>query len=219
MSTVSPESFSSGPRDGLDFQQVYDEFQPRIRRYVSRLIGAGEADDLTQEVFVRVSRALPEFRGESRLSTWVYRIASNAVVDRLRSPAFRDATRAAVLDQDALPADASLGAEQAAARAEMSGCIRRYVSDLPPAYRLVIVLSEAEGLTNPEIAEALGVSLETVKVRLHRARRRLRQALAAGCDLDRDERNELACEPKRAGAGVSSGDRPPSVGAERRSPP
>ena len=84
----------------------------------------------------------------------------------------------------------------------MNDCIRKYVESLPPSYRSVVILSEGEGLTNQEIADVLGISLGMVKIRLHRARRRLKRELGNGCNVYRDERNELACEPK-AGERIS----------------
>src|SRR3990170_1468520 len=179
----------------LDFQHVYDEFQPRIRRYLARLAGPGEADDLSQETFARVSQALAGFRGEAALSTWIYRIATNVAFDRARSPGFQLQARTA--EPAAL---AALGAaptiEQDIARREMSECVRDYVDQLPADYRTVVVLSELEELPDREIAEVLGISLEAAKIRLHRARARLRQMLEQGCDVSRDERNELTCEPR-----------------------
>ena len=179
----------------LDFQRVYDEFQPRIRRYLARLAGPGEADDLSQETFARVSQALAGFRGEAALSTWIYRIATNVAFDRARSPGFQLQARTA--EPAAL---AALGAaptiEQDIASREMSECVRDYVDQLPADYRTVVVLSELEELPDREIAEVLGISLEAAKIRLHRARARLRQMLEQGCDLSRDERNELTCEPR-----------------------
>jgi RNA polymerase sigma-70 factor (ECF subfamily) len=183
------------------FQEIYDDLQPRIERYLRRLVGASDAPDLTQEVFARVSRALPEFRDESKVSTWVYRIATNVAFDRLRRPAFRRAET--VLLQIGTPtAVPLLDMEQRLVRQEMNECIRGYIDELPAPYRPVVLLSEEEGLSDREIAEALGISVATVKIRLHRARTRLRKALANGCSLYRDERNELACE--RRDQGVSS---------------
>jgi len=179
----------------LDFQRVYDELQPRIRRYLARLAGPGEADDLSQETFARVSQALAGFRGEAALSTWIYRIATNVAFDRARSPGFQLQARTA--EPAAL---AALGAaptiEQDIASREMSECVRDYVDQLPADYRTVVVLSELEELPDREIAEVLGISLEAAKIRLHRARARLRQMLEQGCDVSRDERNELTCEPR-----------------------
>jgi len=80
----------------------------------------------------------------------------------------------------------------------MNKCIRDFVEKLPENYRTVVVLSELEGLINNEIAEILGVSLDTVKIRLHRARVKLKKELETHCSFYRDERNELACDLKSA---------------------
>ena len=205
MSDPGAEPHSGEPPDGHppDFQTIYDEFQPKICRYLSRLVGATDAEDLTQEVFVKVSQALPTFRGESKLSTWIYRIATNTAFDRLRSPSLQRAARAAVEDPQ-LATEESLGIDQELVRQEMNECIRRYIDTLPPRYRSAVILNEDEGLTNQQIADVLGISLDTVKIRLHRARSRLKNDLGSGCAFYRDERNELACEPRAPG--VSSGD-------------
>lgn len=179
----------------LDFRNVYREFHLRIRRYLERLMPSCDAEDVTQEVFAKVSQALPQFRGESSLSTWIYRIATNAAYDRLRSPSFRHAGDVPLANETPVE-DRAPGVEQKLVRREMNDCIGGYIARLPASYRSVIVLSEHEGLTNQEIADTLGVSLDTVKIRLHRARARLRKDLGNGCNLYRDERNELACEPK-----------------------
>ena len=191
---------SSEARDQgqLDFQNVYGEFHPKIQRYLSRLVGPNEAEDVTQEVFAKVSQALPQFRGDSSLSTWIYRIATNTAYDRLRSPSFQPAGEVPVDGVAPVP-DPSPGVEQKLVRTEMNDCIGEYIAGLPVSYRSVVVLSEHEGLTNQEIADALGVSVATVKIRLHRARARLKKELGRGCDFYRDGRNEFACAPKPKG--------------------
>jgi RNA polymerase sigma factor (sigma-70 family) len=75
--------------DEFEFEQIYAVFQPKIHRFLIRMVGVYEAEDLTQEVFVNVSQALNAFRGESELSTWIYRIATNAAFDRMRSPSYQ----------------------------------------------------------------------------------------------------------------------------------
>jgi len=72
----------------INFQIIHDEFRSKIQRYLINLVGEFEAEDLTQEVFIKISRALPNFRGDSKLSTWIYRIATNTALDRLRDPKF-----------------------------------------------------------------------------------------------------------------------------------
>ena len=77
----------------------------------------------------------------------------------------------------------------------MSECIRSCIEKLPENFRVILVLSESEGFKNNEISEIMGVTLDTVKIRLHRARVQLRTEIERNCRLYRDERNELACEP------------------------
>jgi len=177
------------------FDDVYQAFRPRIVRFLQRLVGDADAEDLAQEVFLRVSRSLPEFRGESALPTWIYRIATNAALDRLRQRRARP-EMAGVAD---LAFFESTGAalDALAARREMSDCIRSYIYRLPPSYRDVLALSDLEGMGAREIGDVLGISVGAVKTRLHRARTRLKREMELGCALYRDERNELACEPMR----------------------
>lgn len=189
----------------LDFDDVYIAFHHKIHRYLARRVGEAEVDDLTQTVFIRVSQALQSFRGESSLATWIYRIAANVVIDSVRTPSFRHISPENSADEwiaatsksfnlwtDEVPA----GIEQNLIRKEMSACIRGVVEKLPEQSCSVIKLSAFEGLKNGEIAERLGTSLETVKIRLHRARTRLKEDLSSQCHLYLDDRNELACDPK-----------------------
>lgn len=191
----------------LEFQKIYKTFQPKILRYLSRLVGGHEAEDLSQEVFVKVDQALKNFRGESKLSTWIYRIATNAAVDRLRSSSFQqtvqsksldDSKEGSAEDKDVWTGEKPPSVEQQLIRKEMNECIRDFVENLPENYRTVVVLSELEQLKNDEIAEILGVTLDTVKIRLHRARARLKKELETHCSFYRDERNQLACDLKTA---------------------
>lgn len=190
-----------------DFQQVYDIFHPRILRYLCRFVDETEAEDLTQEAFARISRTLTTFRGESQLSTWIYRVATNAALDKLRSHSVGTVVRGGGLNQsrepgrgekDALKRAATPSTEQRYVREEMNECIRRFVDNLPENYRVVVVLSELEGFKDKDIAEILGISLGAVKIRLHRARARLKEAMKSHCSFYQDERGELACDVKSA---------------------
>ena len=188
-----------------DFGRLYTEYQPRIRRYLARIVGEHDAEDLTQTVFLKVNQGLKDFRGESTLSTWIYRIAANTAADWMRSPSFRRAIEWVSLSVPFNGEQAEHAAEeygrlplvdQALVRREMNQCIRQVVDGLPADYRDAITLSDIEGLKNAEIAERLGVSVDTVKIRLHRARAMLRKAMETRCDLYRDERLGLACDAK-----------------------
>lgn len=185
--------------DALDFETVYATFHPKIRRHLTRRVGADEADDLTQTVFLKISGALPNFRGDASLATWIYRIADRAVIDwaRSRSPLTVDPSEPDAVVHCERQVDPAPLAERTLIQAEMRTCIRGLVDRLPEGSRNVIRLSEFDGLKDAEIAARLGTSLATVKIRLHRARTRLRQELRTHCHLSRDENNELVCDPKR----------------------
>ena len=183
-----------------DFAAIYAEFQPKIERYLRRLAGADDAPDLTQMVFLKVHQGLATYRGEASLATWIYRIATNTAHDhRLAVGAKQRAAEELCADPDDLAALADPAAEatdHAYIRREMSACVRGVVEELPATYREILLLKEFEGFSNTEIAAILGVSLDTVKIRLHRGRLRLRQSLACQCNLYHDERNELMCDRK-----------------------
>jgi len=193
--------------DHTSFDAIYRNYHARIRRYLARLVGIDEAEDLAQEVFLKINKSIDGFRGESSIATWVYRIATNAAMDRVRSPAYRARQSGAPVevsheaDEVVVAADDRVSsAEQDAIRSEMSGCVQDLMAQLPENYRTVLVLSETEGMKNSEIAEVLGVSLETVKIRLHRARGRLKEILEANCSFYHDPCNTLLCDIKRAGS-------------------
>ncbi len=175
----------------LHFQEIYDAFQPKVLRYMMRLVGETDAEDLTQEVFVKIGQRLKTFKGEAQLSTWVYRVATNAALDRLRSASFRLESQTASLDdsndtacEDIWPAEEAFSLEEQLMRQEMHQCFGGFVRDLPANYRTVVVLSELEEMSNKEIAEILNVSLDTVKIRLHRGRGRLLQDLKTHCKAE-----------------------------------
>lgn len=183
-----------------DFAGIYQEFQPKIHRYLCRLVGEADAPDLTQAVFLKVSQALDGFRGESSLATWIYRIATNTAHDHALSPSAKQKEAEQLLDDaaslDELPHPDTPGTDQEYIRREMNACIRGIVDQLPENYRTVLVLSELEEFTNQEITDILGLSLDTVKIRLHRARTTLRKAMESQCSLYHDERSELMCDRK-----------------------
>jgi RNA polymerase sigma-70 factor (ECF subfamily) len=176
-----------------NFEEIYSAYQAKIQRYLIRMVGELEAEDLTQEVFVKLSRALPSFRGEAKLSTWIYRIATNAALDRLRSPRFQEAeqdlsqARQAANSETELPdRNAWTGepvplVEPQVYRKEMNDCIQETIRQLPEIYRTVLMLSEIEGLSNAEVAEVLGITLDAVKIRLHRARDLIRKEMIENC--------------------------------------
>jgi RNA polymerase sigma-70 factor (ECF subfamily) len=208
------------------FRTLYDANHERVHRMLARIAGSQEAEDLTQVVFAKAADALPGFRGDAQASTWLYRIAANVASDWLGS---RSARQARLAGQDLEAADANEAAtspsidgapspEHQLIRKEMNDCIRQVIGRLPDGDRTVLTLAELGGFTDGDVACTLGISRGNAKVRLHRARQKLKQALATRCDFYRDEDNEFACEPKgSAGDAPAQGSRASSAKCGRSS--
>jgi RNA polymerase sigma-70 factor (ECF subfamily) len=175
------------------------QHRDRLLRYVASMVrDRADAEDLLQEILLRAHRGLAALRADDAVTTWLFRIATHACLDHLRQRVRRPA-----LDADADPDAASdLGDDPVTLQAtlerrEMSACVQRFLEALPDDFRSVMMLSELEGLTGPEVSDLLGVPLTTVKMRLHRARRMLQEELESGCSFGCDERGVIVCEPKR----------------------
>jgi len=190
------------PESLQEFPAVYAEYYPKITRYLRRLVGDAEAEDVAQEAFLKISKSLDGFRAESQLSTWIYRIATNTAMDHLRRPSVKHTVRQASVTsedeeyyEDTVVDDAPLH-DTLLIRKDMTDCIRGLVNDLPENFRAVLALADLEELSNAKIAEVLGLSLDTVKIRLHRARMQLKKSMDHACHLYRDHRNEFSCDRK-----------------------
>ncbi len=186
----------------LSSAAVFEQYRNRIYRYILRMMrDPAEAEDLTQETFLRAHRSLENLKDEDALTAWLYRIATHVCYDRFRQSSYHsppqsiDAPAPAGFDRELQDRDAPR-LDEAVEQREMSACVQEYLVKLPDDYRIAIILHDLHGLTNPEIAEMLGCSLETVKIRVHRARRRLQAALTAGCNFSYDERGVFVCERK-----------------------
>jgi RNA polymerase sigma-70 factor (ECF subfamily) len=187
-----------------DFNKIYNEYYPIVLRYITRIVGENESEDVAQDVFDKVNRNLGEFQGKSKLSTWLYRIATNTAIDRTRSAAYRYNKKKIAIEEGATP-DSQLSLEdreppstdQVVIQKEMRDCINEHIEALPPDYKTVIVLSDLEGLANKEIAEILDITVENAKVRLHRARAKLKAILDEACEFYYTDKNTLACDLKQ----------------------
>ena len=184
----------------LDIDPLYRAHFSDVHRFVFHFVqNPALADELTQDAFLKAYEAWGSFRGEAPERIWLLRIARNVCLDYLRSPRARQA-KAVPLDEGgemtAAPGcQQPLTVEQAARQAEMTDCVQQFVLSLPETLRTPLILHDMEGLTNAQIAQVLSVSLEAAKMRLHRARVRLRQMMEERCDLFYDERNVLSCLP------------------------
>ena len=189
-------------RTRLEFDKIYEEYYPKILRYLSGITESGDAEDLAQEVFEKAGRGFADFRGQSKISTWLYRIATNTAIDRSRSSAYKQSRNSTAIE-DAEEAEIRDGGvcptERNVIRKEMSDCVREFMDKLPQDYRTILTLGEIREFSNKEIADILGISADNAKVRLHRARNMLRKELDAGCDFFRDEQNVFVCDRKQNG--------------------
>lgn len=184
----------------LDFENIHNEYRPKILRYLSSLVSEGAAPDLTQAVFLKVSASLTGLKDQEALSSWIYRIATNVARDYADSSLAKQSSAELLLEEteslDEFADPKVKGTENEYIRREMNACIRGIVDQLPGNYRTVLILSDFEELGNAEVAKVLDISVETVKIRLHRARTTLRKAMTCQCDLYHDDRNELMCDRK-----------------------
>ena len=160
--------------DETAFADVYARHASRVYSIAYRIVGPSEAEDLVQDIFLQAHRKLGSFRGESALGTWLFRLATNACVDALRSRQARMMDRMASLDEpDAYepPAAPPISAVQAID-------LERAIQTLPPACRAAFVLHDVEGFGHQEVGDALGITEGTSKSQVHKARMRIRAYLA-----------------------------------------
>lgn len=168
------------------FAQLVAKYEQRVYNLARKMVhDPQDAEDVLQETFISVYRHLADFHGESSFSTWLYRIATNASLMKLR--ARKDTTVSldepveAESNGEFLPreiVDWSITPEQALLSAEVRAQMDQAVNALPTTLRAVFVLRDIEGLSVQETADVLGLSVPNVKTRLHRARLQLRESLA-----------------------------------------
>ncbi len=195
-------AFSAGAtsRPALSSAAVAGQYRPAMVRYLRRLTGdPALAEDLAQETFLRVHQHLAELQDPAALEGWLYRIATNVCHDRFRLSGRHELSLDRGEDGEpgrALPDEARLRPDQLVDQHAMSACVQRFLARLPEPFRTVLLLHDLQGYTDVEIAGQVGVSLANVKVRLHRARAKLKTALSGGCAFSHDEQGVLICHPK-----------------------
>ena len=158
------------------FEELVIAYQHRVFGVAFRMLGRrAEAEDIAQEAFLRAYRSVGEFRGDAKLSTWLYAITSRLCLNRLSSAAYQRTRH----DDELLSrvADETEDVAGQVERREREAVVRAAIAELDDDRRLVLVLADLEGLAYEEIAEALGVPIGTVRSRLHRARTDLRTRL------------------------------------------
>jgi RNA polymerase sigma-70 factor (ECF subfamily) len=176
-------------------QTALEELAAPVTGYLRRYCGDDQlAQDLAQETLIRVARSLPGFNGRSSLKTWAFSIANRVASDHYRRSA-RSVPQVS-LDDDMEFVDEAPGTEQRIIIDEMNACVREVIDTLPEACRVALILRDLEGLTVAEVAEVSDCSIATAKIRIHRARRRLEEALGKTCEFYSDADDVLRCDRK-----------------------
>jgi RNA polymerase sigma-70 factor, ECF subfamily len=178
-SPPEPKSFLARLRAGeaQAFEEMVKTYQHRVYGVALRMMGnRAEAEEVAQEAFLRAHGAIAEFRGDARLSTWLYAITSRLCLNRLASGEHRMVRRRS----DAIEVLAAREGDEPGGdleRSEREGALHRAIAELPEDRRVVVVLRDLEGLSYDEIAGVLGLEPGTVRSRLHRARLDLKEKL------------------------------------------
>jgi RNA polymerase sigma-70 factor (ECF subfamily) len=216
---------ATGASAAPDPAALWAEFAPPLRGFLARRVPPGvDADDLLQDVFLRVIRHAGSLRSTDRPEAWLYQIARNAVRDSLRARLRRDGKHDAI-EFDELPADPDPAAERRA-EAELAPCLTAMIDRLPEPYRTAIALTTLQGVSQADAARQLGVSNSGMKSRVQRGRDRLREMLVQCCAVAVDVRGGVADfharEPGACAPPASSGEPTACAGpacAPRPDPP
>ncbi|MFT3699851.1 MAG: sigma-70 family RNA polymerase sigma factor [Kofleriaceae bacterium] len=152
-------------------EMLYHQFKRRVFGMAHRIVGPNDAEEVAQEVFVRVFRGLAAFRGDSALSTWIYRLTVNASLSHLAKRGRRQEVGDETLAD--VPAAPEISRDPALA-SRIEACL----TELPPGYRAILVLHDVEGLSHEECAAILECRVGTCKSQLHKARAKMRELLS-----------------------------------------
>ena len=169
--------------DAAALEALLVRYQPHLYRFGLRMCGnAEDAGDVAQESLVSMARSLRAFRGDSSVSSWLYTIARRFCIKKRRrskfAPGREESIDAPGTDAAHRLADPAPSPEQSATNRELAAVLTRAIDALDPPHREVLVLRDVEGLSAPEVAKVLGISVDAVKSRLHRARIAVRQEVA-----------------------------------------
>ena len=165
--------------------KLWDDFSDGVWRFArARLASDADADDVTQEVFLKVHRRQDQLRDDERVAGWLFRIASNAVVDHHRSVSRRAESQ--IVEPIPVTPDDPRAEERL-----LAACVRPFIEQLSEPYRTALVWVEIDGMTQVEAAERAGLSVSGMKSRVQRGRAKLREALEECCAIELDTRNGI----------------------------
>jgi RNA polymerase sigma-70 factor (ECF subfamily) len=194
-------------------EAVWRDFHDQLLGFIARRVRTHEdAEDILQEVMLRIHRHSGDLEQADRLSGWIYRIASNAIVDYYRKPARRELLAGEPVDA---PEPFDIGSPAMTdesstpeLRGELARCLLPLIERLPASYRQALVVTELEGVTQAEAAARLGLSLSGMKARVQRGRSRLKNVLLDCCHVELDRRGGVTSYRARSGSCETCGPRP-----------
>ena len=177
---------------GTSAEVTRRELQARVLGFVSRRVRSREdAEDIAQEVMLRIHRHSADLEHADRLGGWVHRIAANAIADHYRRAARREVPSGQATDVPEVGSDPPPAAVEGSVddvRRELAACLSPLIERLPPLYRQALEVTELGGLSQVEAAAELGLSVSGMKARVQRARRQLREQLLECCHVELDRR-------------------------------
>lgn len=188
----------------MKFKEIYSSYFPKIHSYLTKLIGPYYAEDMVQEVFDRANKNLSTLKDPSKLSNWLYRIATNAAIDKTRTLSFKhmmtkeDENHTGILSgQNCWSGKKQPLIDQTLIKEQMKSCVQEFIDRLPSEYKTVLILKEYENKTDKEIAQIMEITVSTAKIRYHRAKLLLKKELDSGCNFFYDGENRLQCDRKQ----------------------
>jgi RNA polymerase sigma-70 factor (ECF subfamily) len=183
----------------MELFAIHDQYYHRVRKFILASVkNESVADDLTQETFIKIQGNLDNVRDPEKISPWIFRIAYHLCQDHFRTlkkSSTHEELHDGLVDLQETPMQKKLEQE------EMSRCVQDQLTLLPESMRSVLIFADVMDFTHQEIADILGLTVENAKVRLHRARKKLKTILETKCTFEVDERNVLICEPVGGGEG------------------
>jgi RNA polymerase sigma-70 factor (ECF subfamily) len=191
--------------DNVETKEIWGQMHERLLSFINRHVATiNDAEDILQEVFVRIHSNLGSLKDKQSVTAWVYQVARNAITDYHRKRAAAAGTvkkLAADVDDDVrIPHHGEATEKQAAeAIAELSTCMEPLVRELPEPYRQAIALTELDQLTQKDAAQELGLSISGMKSRVQRGRTKLKDLLQDCCNVELDRRRGVVDYQRREG--------------------
>lgn len=178
----------------MNYREIHNQYYAKVRKFVLTSVkDEWVADDVVQETFVRIQEKLDSVKDSSRISSWIFRIAYNLCQDYFRQLT-KSPTREGI-SQERMEISKEAPIQKELEQRQMGQCVQNHMNLLPESLRTVLILYDIMDFSHQEIAEILGTTIENTKVRLHRARKRLKAILEEQCAFEVDERSVLVCEP------------------------